>query len=109
MATLPFTRAQHAAEKAALLRPRSVALQLGIAPTTLRLWSNQYAAFLSASARKESGEESSAHRRYTTSDVQLLARAKALLESGLTHEEARLRLGEEPAGLAVDVAESTDT
>jgi DNA-binding MurR/RpiR family transcriptional regulator len=108
MTTLPVPRVRQTAEKSGLLRPRSVALQLGIAPTTLRLWSNQYAAFLSTSARKENGEDGSAHRRYTSGDVQVLARAKALIDSGLTHEEARQRLGQESTELAVPVPEIGD-
>ncbi|MGN6813088.1 MAG: MerR family transcriptional regulator [Thermomicrobiales bacterium] len=79
----------------ALYRPREAAAQLGIAPTTLRLWSTQFATLLSTSARKEEGRRAAAHRRYTADDVRLLSRVKHLLADGLTYAEVQRRLSED--------------
>ncbi|MGN6672236.1 MAG: MerR family transcriptional regulator, partial [Thermomicrobiales bacterium] len=79
----------------ALYRPREAAAQLGIAPTTLRLWSTQFATLLSTSARKEEGSRAAAHRRYTADDVRLLSRVKHLLADGLTYAEVQRRLSED--------------
>ncbi len=77
-----------------LYHPREIASELGIGSSTLRLWSVQFAAELSASARKAPGETSTpwAQRRYTEEDLELLLRVKALLAQGFTYEEARRRL-----------------
>ena len=77
-----------------LYHPREIASELGIGSSTLRLWSVQFAADLSASARKASGENSTpwAQRRYTEEDLELLLRVKAMLAQGFTYEEAKHRL-----------------
>ena len=74
-------------------RPKEVAQRLGIAPSTLRLWSVQFAESLSGPARKEGlGGVGSAQRRYSDEDLSRLLEIKALLGEGLTYGEARRRL-----------------
>ncbi len=77
-----------------LYRPRDVASELGIAPSTLRLWSVQFASELSDAARKAAAGNSApwAQRRYTEEDVELLRQAKTLLLQGLTYDEVKPRL-----------------
>jgi DNA-binding MurR/RpiR family transcriptional regulator len=105
MAITPTAPAQQTTSDLVLYRPREAAAQLGIAPTTLRHWSTQFAALLSSSARKAGGGSVTAHRRYTTGDVRLLARAKRLLADGLTYAEVQRRLREEPDETAVNGAD----
>lgn len=76
-------------------RPGDVAKQLDIAVVTLRVWSNEFAGFLSEGAQRSvSSDGKPAQRRYSDSDVALLKQAKALLESGRTYDEARRALVE---------------
>ncbi len=75
-------------------RPQEIAEKLGIAPSTLRLWSTRFANLLSNSARKdpETNPGPWAQRRYIDSDLEALLQVKALLGQGLTYEDARRRL-----------------
>jgi DNA-binding transcriptional MerR regulator len=77
-----------------LYRPREIASKLGIAPSTLRLWSVQFARQLSDQARKASAENSGpwAQRRYTEEDLELLLQVKSLMAQGLTYDEVKRRL-----------------
>ncbi len=77
-----------------MYRAGEVAEKLKISPATLRLWSNQFSAFLSPSARKGPTDSVSAQRRYVDEDVELLFQAKAILGRGLTYGEARRKLEE---------------
>jgi DNA-binding transcriptional MerR regulator len=81
-----------------MYRPGEVANKLGIKPVTLRVWSNEFADFLSESAKSTlTSGGSAAQRRYNDSDIAILQRAKGLLASGKTYDETRRALaGEEP-------------
>ncbi len=84
-----------------LYRPREIAAELGIAPSTLRLWSVHFASELSDSARKASAEAPWARRRYTDEDLEILLQAKSLLDQGLTYQETKRRLRPSPSLPAV--------
>jgi len=75
-------------------RPQEAAQRLGIASSTLRLWSSQFANELSNSARKVASRDGEpiAQRRYTDEDLRVLAQVKELLAQGLTYEEVKRRL-----------------
>lgn len=74
-------------------RPGDVAKRLGIAPVTLRVWSNEFAGFLSEGAQRSVNDDGkAAQRRYTDSDIATLQRAQQLLASGRTYDEARQEL-----------------
>jgi len=77
-----------------LYRPGEVASQLGIAGSTLRLWSVRFAEELSEQASKASAESSGqwAQRRYTEEDLELLSKVKSLLAQGLTYQEVKRQL-----------------
>jgi DNA-binding transcriptional MerR regulator len=71
-------------------RPGDVAKQLGIAPVTLRVWSNEFAGFLSEGAQSTlTTDGKAAQRRYNDSDIAVLRRAKGLLDQGKTYDEVR--------------------
>jgi DNA-binding transcriptional MerR regulator len=87
-----------------MYRPKEAADRLGIAAVTLRAWSNEFASFLSDAARKTiTGRGQAAQRRYTDNDIAILQRAKRLLGSGATYDEARRRLADDP-DLASEIA-----
>jgi len=74
-------------------RPQEAAQRLGIAPSTLRLWSTHFANELSDLARKvDPGGGSIAQRRYTDEDIRVLSQVKQLLGQGLTYDEVKRRL-----------------
>lgn len=81
-----------------VLKPQDVARDLGISPSTLRLWSSRFADLLGDQARKLSadGTASTAQRRYTDADVAMFMQAKDLLAQGLTYDDVRQRLGAPP-------------
>jgi DNA-binding transcriptional MerR regulator len=73
--------------------PSEVASQLGISPSTLRRWSNEFADFLSdAAGRPESDTGKSAHRRYHDQDLETLMTIKGLLGEGQTYIQVGRRL-----------------
>src|SRR5579883_3193073 len=74
----------------ALYHPREVALRLGIAGPTLRVWSNEFAGFLSQGAGSEA--PSHRHRRYTERDLYVLGQAQALLRRRFSYEAVRRHL-----------------
>ena len=82
-----------------LMRPGPAAARLGIAANTLRLYSVRFAACLSgtASAPRSAGG-GVGHRLYSAGDLAVLKRARELLASGLTYEEALARIRGEGAG-----------
>lgn len=87
-------------------RPGDVAKRLDIAVVTLRVWSNEFAAFLSDAAQRSlSGDGKPAQRRYSDSDIALLNRAKTLLQSGRTFDEARQALVEDEPIPPTNIAE----
>jgi DNA-binding transcriptional MerR regulator len=59
--------------------------------STLRRWSQQFAAFLSDAAQS-SDEETSKHRRYTDEDLATLITVRGLLTEGYTYSQVRRRL-----------------
>ena len=64
------------------ITPKQAAELLGISVPTLRRWSKQFAGFLSPGARPGKGK----HRNYAEGDMAVMARAKGLLEAGLTYQ-----------------------
>mgnify|MGYP001030040105 FL=1 len=73
--------------------PSEVASQLGISPSTLRRWSNEFSDFLSdAAGRPESDTGKSAHRRYLDEDLETLMTIKGLLGEGQTYIQVGRRL-----------------
>jgi len=73
--------------------PSEVASHLGISPSTLRRWSNEFADFLSdAAGRPESETGRSAHRRYVDGDMETLMTIKGLLAEGQTYIQVGRRL-----------------
>ena len=79
------------------IAPKEAAEVLGVAVPTLRRWSKHFARFLSSQASPQGGR----HRSYTEEDLAMLARAKGLLEAGLTYERvAEMLSGEEVASAA---------
>ncbi len=80
-----------------MLKPKNVLDQLGVSAPTLRVWSNIFAPVLSPGAQPSKTETGgSAQRRYTEQDLAYFQRAKALLDSGKTFEEALETLQAEP-------------
>src|SRR4051812_36763717 len=76
-------------------RPGEVAKELDIAPVTLRVWSNEFAPFLSDSAQRTVNARGKAsHRIYSDSDIAILKRAAELLASGQTFDQVRRALTE---------------
>lgn len=77
-----------------LYRAGEVATQLGIPPSTLRLYSVRFAGWLSAGAASPGAVGGrKGHRNYTEGDVVVLGRVKALLSRGRTVAEAQAALG----------------
>ncbi|MGE5619978.1 MAG: MerR family transcriptional regulator [Sphingomonadaceae bacterium] len=77
-----------------LYRPQDIAAKLGIAPSTLRLWSARFAGQLSDAARKSPNGLAmpAAQRRYTDDDLEVLLKVKSLLGQGHTYQEVEHRL-----------------
>jgi DNA-binding transcriptional MerR regulator len=71
------------------IKPVDVARQLGIADSTLRRYCTDFAKHLSPDAAPEAG----VRRRFRSSDVAILKRAKELLDMGNTIEAANDLLG----------------
>ncbi len=79
-------------------RPGEIADKLSISANTLRLWSNEFADFLSPSAQASRTEKGGAsQRRYTDQDIEVMLRAKLYLSQNKTYEEVRSLLAEPPA------------
>ena len=76
------------------ISPRQAAELLGVSPPTIRRWSNCFANSLSADASPERGR----HRHYTEEDIEVMAKAKELLASGLTYERVAQLLAVEAKG-----------
>ncbi|HEX2922529.1 MAG TPA: MerR family transcriptional regulator [Chloroflexota bacterium] len=92
-----------------MYRPQDVAEKLGIAPSTLRLWSQHFANQLSNAARKapSAGGGAPAQRRYTDDDIRVLSQVKSLLSQGQTYDDVKLKLRGEAA--KQEVAQATAT
>lgn len=79
---------------ATFYRAGEVSQRLGVPPSTLRLYSVRFAAWLSEGAAAPGGAGGRrGHRSYTEEDVALLARVKALLARGRTVAEVQAALG----------------
>jgi len=88
-------------------RPGHVARRLAISPATLRVWSGEFARFLSNAAQKSPTETGTrAQRRYTDRDLETLQRIKALLAEGATYAEARDALAEAGEPVSATSAQS---
>ncbi len=75
-------------------RPAEVARELGVSPSTLRRWSQQFGDLLSPEAGSPTPQPSGkiAHRRYASEDVETLQRVRDSMQQGLTAEEIRTQL-----------------
>ena len=75
-------------------RPAEVARELGVSPSTLRRWSQQFGDILSPEAGTLTPQVSGkiAHRRYAPTDVETLQRVRSFMQKGLTAEEIRTQL-----------------
>lgn len=82
-------------------RPFEAAKHLGIAENTLRVYAARFASLLSpgASGQRNAAQGVPTKRLYTPSDIRLLARAKDLVSSGGSYDEALAILrAERPSG-----------
>jgi DNA-binding transcriptional MerR regulator len=77
-----------------LYLPREAAARLGLPPSTLRTYAAAFGDLLSPGARAGTGRSGRgfAHRRYTRRDLDLLERARTLLDAGLSYQVARAQL-----------------
>lgn len=89
---------------ATTLRPAEAARRLGISVSTLRRWSDRFAPFLSEQAAGGSG----GHRRYGDEDVATLTTLQALLQEGLTYDEAAAAFAAPAAETAGTVEDGTE-
>jgi len=80
-------------------QPQEVASRLEISPSTLRRWSEEFSEFLSPEADSSEGKQ---HRRYSDEDLAALITVKGLMAEGLTYDQVRERLSEQPAGKKPD-------
>jgi uncharacterized protein (DUF433 family) len=77
-------------------RPQQVARLLGIQPQTLRVWSNEFAEFLSDRARRVAASGARpGHRAYTEADLRALTRVRQLLRNYASYAWVRRQLREE--------------
>jgi DNA-binding transcriptional MerR regulator len=72
-------------------QPQEVATRLGVSPSTLRRWSEEFAEFLSPEANSAEGKQ---HRRYSDEDLATFITVKGLMAEGLTYDQVRQRLHE---------------
>lgn len=70
------------------MKPSEVSAQINIAPTTVRLWSNQFGQFLSASGAGGGGRM----RDFTDHDLRVLALVKSMKSQGQTADEIHIAL-----------------
>lgn len=106
---LRYTEEEHVTEHEEKLRPAEVATRIGLAPSTLRLYSVRFAALLSPGAANPppSADGRPGHRTYTRADVAVLQRAKALLDDGLTYDEALAALAPNHLAAGGDLASTS--
>lgn len=76
------------------LRPAEAAEEIGVPPSTLRLYSVRFAPLLSPEAARpvERGGGKPGFRLYSQQDLAVLRDGKSLLERGLTYDEALAEL-----------------
>lgn len=75
--------------------PQVVARELDVSPATLRRWSDEFADYLSQSADSAQGRS---HRRYSEQDIATLTVVKELMNNGMTYEQVRQQLAQQPVG-----------
>lgn len=75
--------------------PQAVARELDVSPATLRRWSDEFADYLSRSADSAQGRS---HRRYSEQDMATLTLVKELMNNGMTYEQVRQQLAQQPLG-----------
>lgn len=75
--------------------PQAVARELDVSPATLRRWSDEFADHLSQSADSAQGRS---HRRYSEQDIATLTLVKELMNNGMTYEQVRQQLAQQPLG-----------
>ncbi len=75
-------------------RPAEVSRELGVSPSTLRRWSQQFGDLLSPEAGNPDSQSSgkTTHRRYASTDVKTLQRVRQLMQQGLTVDEVRTQV-----------------
>ena len=72
--------------------PQEIAARLDISPSTLRRWSDEFTDFLS----NQANTAGKSHRRYTEEDLSILSAVKTLMNNGLTYEQVRQKLAQQP-------------
>lgn len=70
------------------MKPSDVSRRIGLAPATVRAWSNQFARFFSPTGAGGEGR----HRAFTEHDIAILNFIKAQKSSGATSDEVMIRL-----------------
>lgn len=75
--------------------PQAVARELDVSPATLRRWSDEFADYLSQGADSAQGRS---HRRYSEQDIATLILVKELMNNGMTYEQVRQQLAQQPLG-----------
>ncbi|GIK40629.1 MAG: MerR family transcriptional regulator [Chloroflexi bacterium] len=75
--------------------PQAVARELDVSPATLRRWSDEFADYLSQGADSAQGRS---HRRYSEQDIATLTLVKELMNNGMTYEQVRQQLAQQPLG-----------
>src|SRR5919202_6561375 len=73
-------------------RPKQVAARLHLAPSTLRLWSTEFAEWLSPYAQPPKRAQIRGQREYTEDDVRTLEFVEDLLQQRLTYTAIKDRL-----------------
>jgi DNA-binding transcriptional MerR regulator len=72
-------------------QPQEIASRLEVSASTLRRWTDEFAACLSEEARSSDAGQGS---RYTNEDLTTLITVKGLISEGLSYDQVRERLGE---------------
>lgn len=85
--------------------PGRAAKQIGVPPSTLRLWARTYAEFLSEGANPDAGQE----RRFTLADVQTLKDVAQMRHNGMLPPDITQRLRNNAAGSQQDAPQSSVT
>ncbi len=92
-------------------RPAEVSRELGVSPSTLRRWSQQFGDLLSPEAGNPDSQSSgkTTHRRYASTDVETMQRVRQLMQQGLTVDEVRTQLVADVAPVPGSAPATTST